>query len=440
VSKNLEKSATLEVAAEAIGESVATIRLWAKKSLIRSTYDEKNRRVFNLEELRRAQDKINHGTSSKHRVLKARKKSNYRAIELFSGCGGLALGFENAGIQSELLVEWDRHACNTLRRNWPKKNVIEGDVAEVEFGDYEGEIDIVAGGFPCQAFSYAGEGKGFADIRGTMFFQFARCVEQVKPKIAVAENVRGLLRHDGGRTLATMLAKMRELGYRCAVRVLRAQFHDVPQKRERLIILCVRDGIQMPILFPREQDGTVTLRAALDKVPDSPGQSYTGKKCTVMELVKPGGYWRDLPDDIQREYMGGSYHLSGGKTGMARRLAWDEPSLTLTCSPMQKQTERCHPEETRPLTVREYARVQCFPDKWEFTGGVTSQYKQIGNAVPVNLAYHLGSAVRRMLDGGGENEKFKEATEASVGLQMSLWFPGDEKQNQEEACLSANSI
>ncbi len=431
--KSPQKSAPIDKAAEAIGESVDTIRLWAKKSLVRSSRDEKNRRVFDLDELRRAQQRIASGSSGNYQFLKAPHKSSYRAIELFSGCGGMALGFENAGIQSELLVEWDKHACATLRKNWPNKNLIEGDVAEVEFDDLCGEVDIVAGGFPCQAFSYAGEGRGFADIRGTMFFQFARCVEQVRPKIALGENVRGLVKHDDGRTLKTMLEKLRELGYRSAVRVLRAQFHDVPQKRERLIILAVRDDIHMPILFPREKEYTLTLRDALQNVPDSPGQEYTERKRKIMELVKPGGYWRDLPDEIQREYMGGSYHLSGGKTGMARRLAWDEPSLTLTCSPAQKQTERCHPKETRPLTVREYARIQTFPDSWEFSGPVSSQYKQIGNAVPANLAFHLGSALRRMLDGKQENADFIEATEASVKAQTELPLP------DQEECLSAKS-
>ena len=101
--------------------------------------------------------------------------------------------------------------------------------------------------------------------------------------------------------------------------------------------------------------------------------------------------------------MGGSYFLGGGKTGMARRLAWSEPSLTLTCNPAQKQTERCHPRETRPLTIREYARIQTFPDEWEFEGSLTSQYKQIGNAVPVNLGYHIGLAMRKILGAPAKN-------------------------------------
>ncbi|MDE0566440.1 DNA cytosine methyltransferase, partial [Shewanella sp. K8] len=118
----------------------------------------------------------------------------------------------------------------------------------------------------------------------------------------------------------------------------------------------------------------------------------------VLEQVPPGGYWRDLPLDVQKDYMKKSFYLGGGKTGMARRLSWDEPSLTLTCSPAQKQTERCHPEETRPLTVREYARIQTFPDDWIFSGPITAQYKQIGNAVPVNLASAVARSVVRLLN------------------------------------------
>ena len=115
-------------------------------------------------------------------------------------------------------------------------------------------------------------------------------------------------------------------------------------------------------------------------------------------MVPQGRYWRDLPIDLQKEYMLKSYYLCGGKTGMARRMSWDEPSLTLTCAPAQKQTERCHPEETRPFKVREYARIQTFPDDWEFAGGPSQQYKQIGNAVPVNLGYYVGQALVKALN------------------------------------------
>ena len=133
-------------------------------------------------------------------------------------------------------------------------------------------------------------------------------------------------------------------------------------------------------------------------VADSEGQVYPERKREIMKLVPPGGYWRDLPEDIQKEYMLKSYYLGGGKTGMARRMSWNEPSLTLTTSPAQKQTERCHPDETRPFTTSEYARIQTFPDDWEFQGSQTSIYRQIGNAVPVNLAEQLGMSLMRLLN------------------------------------------
>jgi len=133
-------------------------------------------------------------------------------------------------------------------------------------------------------------------------------------------------------------------------------------------------------------------------VPASSGAKYPPSKKEVLDLVPEGGYWRDLPIDLQKAYMGGSYYLEGGKTGMARRMSWEEPSLTLTCSPAQKQTERCHPDETRPFTVREYARIQTFPDEWEFAGSISQQYKQIGNAVPVNFAKEVGHAIIRFLN------------------------------------------
>jgi DNA (cytosine-5)-methyltransferase 1 len=135
-----------------------------------------------------------------------------------------------------------------------------------------------------------------------------------------------------------------------------------------------------------------------EPVPKSDGQKYPPAKRAVMDLVPPGGYWRDLPEDVQIAYMMKSYYLGGGKTGMARRMSWDEPSLTLTTAPAQKQTERCHPEETRPFTTREYARIQTFPDDWKFSGSQGSVYKQIGNAVPVNLGEALGYSLVKFLN------------------------------------------
>jgi DNA (cytosine-5)-methyltransferase 1 len=383
-------------AAEHLNVSVDTIRRWDKLGLIKASRNERNHRVFNLEELRRVQQKTSgHHSENNYKVLQSGDKGLATCIDLFSGAGGTALGLHNAGISHTLLAELDKDAAATLRANsyamglgW---NVYQGDVVDI---DYTGmEADVIEAGFPCQAFSYAGKSRGFEDTRGTLFYEYARAVKAVRPKIAIGENVRGLLSHDGGRTLETMIKVLDGLGYRTVYKVLRAQYLDVPQKRERLILLSVREDLDVEAAFPAERDYFISLKEALEGCPQSEGMRYTERKRKVMELIPEGGNWRNLPDEMQREYMGGSYYLGGGKTGMARRLSWDQPSLTLTCNPAQKQTERCHPSETRPLTVREYARIQTFPDTWEFVGSMGSKYRQIGNAVPVNLGYHIGRSV-----------------------------------------------
>lgn len=386
-------------AAKKIGVSTDTIRRWEKKGLIKSSRSKHNYRLFNWDEVRRIHNKF----SGKHirnnyRILKSAKKSKFTSIDLFAGAGGTALGLENAGIQHILLNEIDPTAVATLQYNRPQWNVIPGSVECIDFKQYKGKVDIIEGGFPCQAFSYAGKRRGFEDTRGTLFYQFARAVSEAQPKIAIGENVKGLLKHDNGKTLLTMISVLQSIGYRVAYRVLRSQYLDVPQKRERLVIIGVRDDIDTNIVFPKEKDYTISLREAIGVTPQSPGQTYSPWKKRVLAAVPEGGYWRDLPEPIRKEYMKASYFLGGGKTGMARRLSWDEPSLTLTCNPAQKQTERCHPSETRPLNIREYARIQTFPDTWQFFGSISAQYRQIGNAVPVNLGYHIGLAAIATLD------------------------------------------
>jgi DNA (cytosine-5)-methyltransferase 1 len=349
-----------------------------------------------------------------HETLPTR---SYKLVELFAGGGGLAIGLEQAGLESVLLNEMDRQACKTLRHNRPEWNVIEGDISKVDFTHLKGSIDILTGGFPCQAFSYAGKSLGFEDTRGTLFFEMARAIKEIRPSVFMAENVKALYTHDQGRTLETIKSVIDELGYDLVEpRVLKAIFYKVPQKRERLILVAIRKDLSQKVEFrwPSPYKRVMTLRDAFYSgelygidVPDSEGQNYPERKREIMSQVPPGGYWRDLTDELQREYMGGSYFLGGGKTGMARRLSLDEASLTLTTSPAQKQTERCHPIHTRPLKIREYARIQTFPDNWEFQGSVNAAYKQIGNAVPVNMARALGHSLVRLLNDIDEFERTK---------------------------------
>lgn len=417
---------TVIEAAEILGISTDTIRRWEKKGLIKADRSKNNHRLFDLDELFRVRSKYQiSDEDSRYQIFKD-PPVEFSAIELFSGAGGLALGLENAGINTKLLVEIDKDCVETMKKNRPRWNILHSDIKGVPFSDYRGKVDIVAGGFPCQAFSYAGYSRGFEDTRGTLFFEFARCIEEVQPQIALAENVRGLLRHDQGRTLSTMLQTLSELGYYVDFHLIRSQFLDVPQKRERLVIVGIKKGLlgnKYPrFAFPKEKNYFITLREALKDCPKSSGSLYPERKRRILEMVPPGGYWRDLPTEIQKEYMKGSFLLGGGKTGMARRLSFDEPSLTLTCNPAQKQTERCHPIETRPLNIREYARIQTFPDDWEFVGSTVSQYKQIGNAVPVNLGYHIGKCLIAMLKQEFDTSSMLIKELDKTKLQKALYF------------------
>lgn len=341
-------------------------------------------------------------------VKNVKPNKKYTSLELFAGAGGMALGMETAGFENVANIEIDKDACETLRNNRSNWLVIEDDIniiADNGINNYVKnvkELDLICGGVPCQAFSYAGKGKGFADTRGTLFHPMSKIIDELRPKTFILENVRGLTTHDNGRTLETMIEVFENLGYEIVWNILNAWDYDTAQKRERIFMVGIRNDLvekqEYSYLYPKPQEYKPVLKDVLKNVPDSEGRVYNEKKYNVMKLVPPGGCWIDLPEDIAKEYMKNSYYLGGGKRGMARRMSWDEPSLTLTTAPDMKQTERCHPEETRPFTVREYARIQSFPDDWKFYGGITSQYRQIGNAVPVTLATFVGKSIIRYLN------------------------------------------
>jgi len=271
---------------------------------------------------------------------------------------------------------------------------------EIYFGIRKGELDLLSGGAPCQAFSYAGKRLGLEDARGTLFYHYAVFLQKLQPKTFLFENVRGLLNHDNGRTYQTILNIFKAEGYAVHTEVLNAWDFGVAQKRERLIMTGIRDDLTQEIWIepPLPHEYKPVLRDILNDVPPSDGTQYSEHKRKIFELVPPGGYWRDIPEDIAKEYMKSCWYMGGGRTGILRRLSMDEPSLTVLTSPSQKQTDRCHPLEARPFTVRENARCQCFPDDWLFSGSVGQQYKQVGNAVPVNLAYEVAKKIYEGLE------------------------------------------
>ena len=320
-------------------------------------------------------------------------------IEVCAGCGGLSSGFIEAGFKPLLINEIDKTFCKTLRKNHPGVNVVEGSMVDLDLKIYKDKVDVLQGGVPCQAFSQAGERKGLDDPRGKLIVQFNKLINDCEPKVFIVENVKGLTTHNKGETLKGVLSLFENNGkYKVYHKVLNAKDYEVPQKRERILIVGVHSSISKTFTYPEKSKKTIVLKDVLSNVPPSIGASYPEHKANVMKLVPQGGCWINLPKDIQKSYMGEKgLAAGGGKRGIARRLAMNEQSLTLTTSPCQKQTERCHPIENRPLNVREYARIQTFPDTYVFEGSIGNQYKQIGNAVPVKLALAMANQIKQFL-------------------------------------------
>lgn len=337
------------------------------------------------------------------------KKSCKKSIELFAGAGGLALGLEKAGFDHIALVEIDKNASATLKANRKNWNVICEDVEKVasrdiekEFSIKKGDLDLLSGGAPCQSFSYAGKRLGLNDIRGTMFYHYATFLHKLQPKMFLFENVKGLLTHDKGKTYKTILNIFKDEGYQVQYKVLNAWDYGVPQKRERLITVGIRNDLidKIKYEFPSEHKKKLIMKdVKLDKNPSRDEcEFYSDYKKSVFELVPPGGYWKDINQKIAKEYMKSCYYMGGGRTGILRRIGLDEPSLTVLTSPGMKQTDRCHPIEVRPFSYRENARIQTFPDNWRFCGKLSDKYKQVGNAVPVNLAKDIGKSIMKALE------------------------------------------
>lgn len=333
----------------------------------------------------------------------------YKSIELFAGAGGLALGLEYAGFEHIGLVEINKSAADTLRLNRPQWNILCEDVEKVagrnlekEFNIKKGELDLLSGGAPCQSFSYAGKRLGLNDIRGTMFYHYATFLEKLQPKMFLFENVRGLLTHDKGKTYETILNIFEDNDYVTFHKVLNAWNYGVPQKRERLITIGIRKDLSDKIRysFPSEHEYKPVMRDVKLDVDPPPEECarYSEYKAGVFSLVPAGGYWRDIDPVTAKAYMKTCWDMEGGRTGILRRIGLDEPCLTVLTSPGMKQTDRCHPLEVRPFSYRENARIQTFPDEWQFSGNLSEKYRQIGNAVPVNLSKEIGLSIYHALE------------------------------------------
>ncbi|MFA6972784.1 MAG: DNA cytosine methyltransferase [Gallionella sp.] len=321
-------------------------------------------------------------------------------IEVCAGAGGLSSGLMKAGLTPVLLNEIDKDCCNTLRKNHPGVPVKCCSMLDLNLDAWIGKLSLLIGGVPCQAYSQAGNRRGFDDPRGNLILEFAKLVHKLRPRMFMIENVKGLLSHDKGQTLAEVISRLSADDlYTIEYKVLNASFFNVAQKRERVFIVGVLKSENKTFHYPEPEAEVKVLRDVLTDVPVSAGASYPESKIELFSLIPQGGCWVNLPPDLQKAYLGKSFESGGGKRGILHRGSLDKPSLTILCSPSQKQTERCHPTENRPYTTRESARIQSFPDDYEFTGSMSSQYKQIGNSVPVELARRMGMSIMDCLRG-----------------------------------------
>lgn len=365
---------------------------------------------------------------------------NRDVISLFSGAMGLDIGLKKAGLNVVIGQDFDESCVKTMQVNG--HNVLGGDIREIDprkllelTGRSVGEPFLICGGPPCQPFSTAGKRLGINDPRGSLFMDFIRMIDYIRPRFFVMENVKGImsapLKHVPlaerdendpdqrlGTVLDVILSEFDKLGYKTVYGVLDAVNYGVPQFRERFVLIGSRDneGIFLPIPthFQMHQDKTYQWKTVRDAIADlefDKGECATlsEERLKFLKMVPEGGNWRDLPKDIIPIAMGGAYKSGGGKVGFYRRLSYDQPSPTVVTSPVQKATMMCHPTQDRPLSIKEYARIQQFPDDWIFTGTTAAKYRQIGNAVPVGLAEAIGKAVCAVADGNAvvETKRFR---------------------------------
>ncbi len=307
---------------------------------------------------------------------------NMRIVSLFCGAGGLDIGFHMAGFETVWANDFNRDACETFKKWCQNATVVCGDIGKIDASEVPDDIDVMLGGFPCQGFSLSGPRK-LDDKRNTLYRNYVRIVKAKMPKAFIGENVKGLLTMGGGQIIDAIIDDFSSCGYDVQYRLLNARNHGVPEDRQRVIIVGFRKDLGIDdFSYPAEQEHVVTLREALKDVP-SPDET-----------------------DVSHDAYSSRYMSRN------RKRDWDDVSFTIPAMAKQVPLYPGSPDmikidsdhwrfgdgDTRRLSWQEAAAIQTFPADMEFCGNLTSVYKQIGNAVPCNLAYAVAKEVKKTLE------------------------------------------
>lgn len=386
-----------------------------------------------------------------------KNNSNRDVISFFSGAMGLDLGLEQAGLHVKICQDFDVSCVKTIEANG--KNAILGDIRNIapedilnKTGLKQGEPFLVCGGPPCQPFSTAGKRLGINDPRGSLFMDYIRMINYIRPRFFIMENVKGIMssplktesdqpldKNSHKTVLDVILSEFEKLEYKTVYGILDAVNYGVPQFRERFVLIGSRDHedifLPIPTNFQMHQNKEMLWKTTGDVIKDlekNPGEcaSFSSDRLKYLRMIPEGGNWKDLPKDILEKAMGGAYLSGGGKVGFYRRLSYSQPSPTVVTSPVQKATMMCHPTQDRPLSIKEYARLQQFPEDWNFVGTTSAKYRQIGNAVPVGLAKAIGKAIIATAEKAGsiKTKRFR-GTGVHNRIQDAIRLGGSEDDN-----------
>jgi len=326
-------------------------------------------------------------------LLKTKEEDKmYKSIDLFAGIGGIRLGFEQAfkgDIKTVFVSEWDKKAVETYKANYNDDINVVGDITKVDEKDIPFH-DILLAGFPCQAFSLAGQKRGFEDARGTLFFDVARIVKYHKPKVVFCENVKNLVNHDRGRTFDVIKSVLEDLGYKVFYKVLNSKNFGVPQNRERIYIVGFRNDIAPEdFTFPEKTDDTKVIKDIMERHKARHASKGNGFGYEIRELDSVAGA------------------IVCGGMGRERNLIIDDRLTDFT--PVTHIKGSVNKEYIRKMTPREWARLQGFPDNFKFVVADTHLYKQFGNSVTVPVIRAIAEKIKAHIE--KENTKTKKSEE-----------------------------